>query len=130
MPIPWWAAVYLGGYAALALVAARVHAGLLRPRWCIALDLVAAGTLLTLAVAHWHPALVLPLGRLAAALLVLVGLWDGYSAWQDIARLDGEAGFRGAATERAQWAAVLVGAALVAPAYGLALSGVVQAWCQ
>ncbi|MGH2374964.1 MAG: hypothetical protein ACREOC_14630 [Gemmatimonadales bacterium] len=130
MPIPWWAALYLCGYAAFGVAAARVHARGHHPKWYVAVDLAATGMLLTLAVAHWRPELVAPLGRAAAAVLVLVALWDGYSAWQEIANIGHDPQLTPAANERTKWAAVLTGAVLMAPAYGLALSGVVQAWRQ
>jgi len=128
MPIPWWASLYAVGYVALVGYSLRVDVRNRRPAWEIVLDLVSGGLLLLLAVAHWQPEIVAPLGRATAPVFAAMVVWDIHSTGHDLNAIEPDPDLTPREDAVVTGLVIAAGATLMAPAYAFALSGIVRAW--
>lgn len=127
--MPWWAAMYIVAIGVLCLSGAIWDwRGRQRPAWHIGLDLAAGIALILLMAGRWHDQLVVPLGKTAALLLAATLAWDIYSTSRDMNDLRDDPALTASENAWVDRGGILVGAAIVAPAYALALMGVVTAW--
>jgi hypothetical protein len=127
--MPWWATMYTVAIGVLVVAGAFWDwRGRDRPAWHIALDLAAGLALILLIAGRWHDELVTPLGRMAALVLAATLAWDIYSTSRDLNDLRNDPELTPSQNVWIDRAGILVGAALIAPGYALALMGVMTAW--
>jgi hypothetical protein len=127
--MPWWAAVYSVFIAAVCgLSAVADWRGRQRPSWHIGLDIASGIALVFLIAAAWYDQLVAPLGRAAALLFAVLLIWDIYSTSRDLADLKQDPELTVSENVWVESGGILVAAVVVAPAYALALMGVVVGW--
>jgi hypothetical protein len=122
--LPWWALVYLVGYAAVGIAASRDDYRKGRGLWAVG-ELLATALGVLFVVALWYPGLQAQMGKAVVPLFVGALVWEVVSAAHDLAHVEPDPELPAATDRFAQRLGVVLAAMLVTPALA---AGALLSW--